>query len=106
MAWPNDMPNDESYVRQMVEDMHSAVQSIDRLLRGYNGKDGLLTDLSHIRRTTRENREAIDKLRATVDALVRGRPDSELSRTRWRVIGEIVVALSAGLALALQFIGG
>lgn len=105
MGWPDDMP-DESYVRQMVEDMHGAVQSIDRMLRGHNGTDGLLTDLSHLRRTAKENKEAIEKLRATVDALVRGRPDSELSRTKWRVIGEIVVAVSAGLALALQFLGG
>lgn len=115
MGWPNDMP-DESYVRQMVEDMHHAIQSLEKaLFRGNNGTEGLLTELSHVKRTATDNAEAIKGLGESIKALSKkldAKPQVDGS-TDMKFWGK-VTGLAAGvfgvieiaIRIASQIIGG
>jgi hypothetical protein len=113
---------DQHYVLKMVEDVHSTVQSLDRLLRGHNGTDGVLTKLSLVKHMTDENRERIDAgleaMRADVlglkndVAMVRSRgTESGRDRTKWEAIGQwaspfgIVLALLLSLLNTMGWIG-
>lgn len=114
---PNEM-SDQHYVSRMVEDVHKAVQSLDRLLRGHNGTDGVLTRLMLVKHMTEDNTEEIEALKTYVGREVERLTNSiEMLRypgvaSQWSEAKElakltgVVALLSGAIELAKYLLGG
>ena len=117
------MSSEGSYGRQMLEDALEAIKGFDRAMRGHNGNDGILTRLSHVERTAKENRERLGEQIAAVRAevltikndldMIRhpDKADDEVAQKKWAAIGQwaspfgIVLALLLSLLNTLGVIG-
>ena len=107
------MPDEGSYVVRMVEDLHAATEKMetaidgfDRVLRGHNGSEGLLTRLSHIERTAKENRAEMEKLRNSVDLAIRRPRDDAMDARFWGKVTLIVAAVGGVMELITRLAGG
>lgn len=109
----NTMAEDDGFGREMigrladaVARMETAVSEMDKLVRG-NGKAGLGEQIRNNRALSNRNAEKIDQIRAGQEEMKRtlevlanpGKPSEE---TRWKALGQIAVALTAAVSLALQ----
>lgn len=83
----------------MLARIEKRLDLLARLMLG-NGDVGLAEQV-------RANRREIERLRNSIDMALRGdKEDPGVTKARLRLIGEIVVAVSAISAVVLHFLGG
>ena len=102
------MPDEtDSYVRQMINDLHELATSMDRLLRGHNGSEGVLTQISHVKRTADDNAEKISRLERRLEktVLLPQKADRHAELKFWGRI-TIIVGLVGGVIEGLRYIFG
>ena len=111
MAYPDGMA-ERSHIEAMIEHAAAQIDGLDKMLRG-NGKEGVLTRLSHLERTDREMRKDFESLRDLVaeiknslDVLVHPGTELGVTKVRWEVVGTAIMAGSGALAFLMQIIGG
>lgn len=75
---------DDGVALTLIQQTHEATMELAKSIHG-NGGEGILTRLSHVERSVKELA-----------------PDNKMRQVRWRVVGEIAVALAVIVSLAMQ----